>query len=92
MKYELVLQIASTGQTLKAEVVPTYKGSGTPMTAAQFKRYWVTRYSRYKRTSDDIRRAIEEDDLIVGWSNYDDLRRAGMPRTKVLEVLDFLRL
>lgn len=94
--YELVLQIASTGKTLKQITAPRYH-SGNLMNADQFKRHWVTRWCRYQNPPAGVLEAAQEDsegnsDLIVGWSNFDALRRQGMTHSETVEILAFLQL
>lgn len=90
--YELVLQVASMGQELRRATCPTSKGTGKPMTANQWVRYWVTRFQRYKKPPTGALEAIANNDLIVGWSNFDDLRKAGMTHDEIAEILEFLQL
>jgi hypothetical protein len=66
----LELCVISTGRVVRREV--------TTMNAKRWHKRWEHRFSKYRALPDYLKEAIEHDDLLVGWANYDDWRKAGI--------------
>lgn len=74
-----VLQVASTGETF-------YTGT-TDLSIVRWWRINEHRLLRLKRTPQAFKDAVAANDTIVGWVNYDELRRADLTyKQKAAEV------
>ena len=67
MEQTLVLQLIDTGETLFSEK--------TLLSMVKWSRKTEKRLLRYKRTNDDIKQAILAGNIIVGWANYDEMKK-----------------
>ncbi len=69
IKYQL--HQCSTGKLLFQEELEE------PLSMCRWQKRACRKLLRYKRTSPEVRQAIQNDDVLAGWANRDSLLRAG---------------